>query len=625
MASVVKEEPRLHAIPPQLQRLLKSCLEKDPKYRLRDIGDAWKLLDEVAESEPASPAERRRRWLWPCVASLALLAAFSLAVADRLRTPPKPGMAVFTIQPPAGQVTPSARVSPDGKQVALATIPQGGGNPRLLIRSLENLALRPVPGTENIGIPTQYSWSPDSRKIVFAEREQIKTVDVAATGSVQSVCRADRAQLSDWGANGMVLFSAVDPSGKLRVFQVPATGGDPQAVIPLDDARKESSQTGAQFLPGGKRLLYYSQGEMNQGTYVVSLDGKFRKLVKNGSADTYLRHPRTGQSYLLSCESFTGCVIQQFDAGAARLIGDPVPVAQLPTLGVRIAAAPAGLVYLVRPGGSRSKLAWYSRDGKELEMVSEAETIFSHELSPDGRQVAWELLTEPNGYGDIWVKDLVRGSKLRLTSDSGWEYTQRFWPDGSKIAFMWFRDQPRRFHIAVKPANGSGAEDLVLEAKTQLYLDDVSPDGAFLLYQQIGPPSALWVLPMADRRPVLFRSSQSYDPEGRFSPDGRWIAYTSSDSGRNEIHVQDFVAESGAAHPTRGALTVVSTDGGRLPRWSRDGKELFYLAPDNTLMVVPVKTSPNSPPAGPRSCSACRGPRAGTAFPMRWPRTRGGF
>jgi eukaryotic-like serine/threonine-protein kinase len=292
----------------------------------------------------------------------------------------------------------------------------------------------------------------------------------------------------------------------------------------------------------------------------------------------------------VTCDT-TSCQVQQFDPAAVQLIGDPVVVPQVPGLPSALMATPAGFTYLANSIALRSKLAWYSREGKELEVVAEADTFYSHELSPDNHQVAWEVLTEPSSFGDIWVKDLLRGSKLRLTSDPGWEYTQRFWPDGSKIAFMWFRDNPRRFHIAIKFANGAGSEELVLESQIRLFLDDVSPDGAFLLYNQDGPPSTLWVLPMAgDRRPVLYRSSQGSSRDARFSSDGRWIAYASTDSGRPEIQVQDFIPEAGAAQRTRGVLTVVSTGGGTFPRWSKDGKELFYLAPDNTLTAVAVKT-----------------------------------
>jgi eukaryotic-like serine/threonine-protein kinase len=590
LAAVLRAEPQWDAIPVGMRRLVRRCLEKNPKLRLRDIGDAMPLLDEVAELKPTSPGERRARWLWPCVSALAVLAAASLAVVDWQRKPPQREMIAFNIEAPAGQHIQVARVSPDGKQMSLVVGSSSrGGTGRLLIRSMDSPALRPVPGTEDISADPY--WSPDSRKIAFQQGGQIKTVDLT-TGSIQILCRAERIQLSDWGANGVVLFSAAT-GGNSQVFQVPAAGGSPRVIMPLDDTRKESSQTAAQFLPDGKRFMYYSQGQMNEGTYVVSLDGKFRRLLKSGPGiGLYLKHPRTGKSYLLLFDPTTW-LAQQFDTSTLQLIGDPVIVRQVPAFSHGLTATPQGLVYSTSPGSmARNKLAWYSRAGKELDVVSEGNAVYSHELSPDNGQVAWELLTEPFAFGDIWVKDLVRGAKIRLTSDSGWEFTQRFWPDGSKIAFMWYRAQPRRLHIAIKPANGTGSEELVLESPSLLFLNDVSPDGAFLLYAQDGPPTTLWVLPMkGDRRPILFRRGQADSMDGRFSPDGRWIAYTSSESGGNEIQVQAFVPEAGVNQRTRGALTVVSTDGGRFPRWSRDAKELFYLAPDNSLMVVPVKTT----------------------------------
>jgi Tol biopolymer transport system component len=191
---------------------------------------------------------------------------------------------------------------------------------------------------------------------------------------------------------------------------------------------------------------------------------------------------------------------------------------------------------------------------------------------------------------------------------------------------MWYSRLSHRFQIAIKPANGGGVEESVLESRTCLFLDDVSPDGAFLLYSQDGPPITLWVLPMAgNRKPVLFRAGQNHSRDGRFSPDGRWIAYASSDSGREEIQVQDFLAESGAGKPTRGDLTVVSTDGGRLPRWSRDGKELFYLAPDNSLMAVPVKTAPQFTAGRPEKLFRLPGAGASYRIPYAVPGTPGGF
>jgi Tol biopolymer transport system component len=182
-----------------------------------------------------------------------------------------------------------------------------------------------------------------------------------------------------------------------------------------------------------------------------------------------------------------------------------------------------------------------SISGKEEDTVAEPDSYGRYDLSPDNRRVVWEELAEPNGFGDLWVKDLDRGPRLRLTADPGWEYGPHFWPDGSKIAFAWYRGSPYRFNLAIKPANGSGSEELVLETQSRIFLDDVSPDGMYLLYSQDGPPSTLWVLPLGgDRRPILYRGGKGGNDSGRFSRDGRWIAYVSTDSGRSEIHVQDF-------------------------------------------------------------------------------------
>jgi Tol biopolymer transport system component len=454
----------------------------------------------------------------------------------------------------------------------------------LMIRAMDDAALRLVPGVE----PGSSVWSPDSRKIAFTQGSAIRTVDLAS-GSINDVCSADSPTMDTWGGNGVILFSAAaGEGGKRQILQVPSGGGAAQPLFPLDAARQETRQEDAEFLPGARRIVYRSLAGKDPGVYAASLDGGVHKFLSANSGFVYLEHPRTRKSSLVFSTFGGGAFLQEFDANALKLVGDPI---QIP--GVRRGfvedAVPSALLYGQLPL-DRSRLAWFSRTGKEEETIAEADSYGSHDLSPDNRRVVWELLTEPNGFADLWVKDLDRGTRFRLTADPGWEYWPRFWPDGSKVAFAWYHVSPRRFNLAIKPVNGSGSEELVLETQTRVFPDDVSPDGMYLLYSQDGPPSTLWILPLGGgRRPILYRGGKGDNHHGKFSRDGRWIAYSSADSGRSEIHVQDF--QPGAAGPfTRGDLTVVSTEGGTFPRWSADGKELFYLSPDNNLTAAPVKT-----------------------------------
>jgi Tol biopolymer transport system component len=591
LGAVINKEPDWSIVPQPAQRLLKWCLEKDRKQRLQDIGDARRLLDEPAEPPPAIGLGR---WVaWAAAAAVMLAASAGWFAANYLRKPQQRGVVTFTIDPPAEKYIGEASVSPDGRQVALLT-GTGLADSQIQIRTLDNLSLRPLPGTEQTRLGS-IVWSPDSRRLAFVQGNQIKSVDLL-TGAVRTLSTAENISPSDWGENGMILVEAAASGGQKQVFQVPASGGPAKPAIPLDAGRKESSQTDPYFLPGGKQIIYSSKAQTESGLYVASVDkglgsalaGSQRRFVPSSGSGEFqglLRDPETGESYLVFCD--VECAIQQFDTSALRLTGDPYPIPQASRVrGTSVAAA--GLAF-VPADPSRIRLAWYSRDGKELEVVSAPDSLYSHELSPDNKQLGLELLTPPRGRGDIWTQDLVRGSRQRITSDPGWEFTQRFWPDGSKIAYMWFRENPRRWNLATKPTNGAGKEDLVLESPEMIFLDDISPDGAFLLYYSYSSPHALWLLPLADRHAVLFHTSSGDSNFGRFSPDGRWIAYASTDSGASEIQVLDF--DSTAAHHTKGELTVVSIGGGRYPRWSADGKELFYLTPDNTLMSVPVKTS----------------------------------
>jgi serine/threonine protein kinase/Tol biopolymer transport system component len=583
LASVMKEQPDLTVLPAQVRTAVERCLSKDPRKRCGSIGDVrWAL--EMGQVAGAGAGRRRARWLWPGIAAAALLAGASLALIDWRPKPPLPISTSFEIAPPAGQTITDAYLSSNGREVALiVTSPTDRGR-KLMIRSMDDPALRLVAGVE----PGTLCWSPDSRKIAFTQGSGIRAVDLAS-GSIQDVCSADSPILNEWGANGIVLFSAAVGDGKRQIFQVAAAGGTPEPLLPLDAAHQEGRQSGARFLPGGKRILFTSTGGKEPGLYAASRDRSSRKLLKAGNVGgLYVQHPRTGKSYLLLIDT-TGTSLQQFDLSAQRLVGEPIPVSRIPFATRLFDVESSALLYLKRPVPP-TRLAWFNRAGKEMETVAEADSYNSHDLSPDNRRVVWELLTEPNGYGDLWVKDLERGTRLRLTNDPGWEYWPHFWPDGSKIAFTWWRSHPYGFHLAIKPANGSGSEELVLESQTRIFLEDISPDGAYLLYSQDGPPGTLWVLPLAgDRRAILYRKSEGDNRNGKFSRDGHWIVYASTDSGRSEIHVQDF--QPGAAGPpTHGDLTVVSTEGGSLPRWNPDGKELFYVVPDNSLMAVPVKT-----------------------------------
>jgi eukaryotic-like serine/threonine-protein kinase len=500
--------------------------------------------------------------------------------------PSKSNVIKFEIEAPEGQSLGASAPSPDGKQLAYISWRIADRRPSLWIRRLESATARPVPGIDGA---SSLCWSPDSLKLAVADMLQIKSVDLES-GLIRVVATADQARMGDWGESGMLLFSALDSDKKRRVYAVPAAGGSLSPILTFDENRKEKSQVSPCFLPGSDRFLYFSAAETDTGIYVASLDGKFKKILKAGGGSGFpFRDLRSGKCYLWFWDG-RACAVQQLDPDSVELLGESQALS-MPANLMGPAANSFLMLYRTR-NLPRISLVWYSRSGQELDALSAPETIYGHELSPDGRQIAWELIHEPDNFSSIWVRDLVRGVKLHFANPEGWQYNHRFWPDGSKIAFVWYRGNPGRYSIAIRPVSESGTAESVHQSDERLFLNDVSPDGENLIFEKDGPPSTLWVLPLAgEHPPILYRSTKAHNSDARFSPDGRWIAYTSSDSGRPEIQVQDFAPRSKSQQYTQHKVTVVSSNGGAFPRWSRDGKELFYLAPDRSLMRVPVETT----------------------------------
>jgi serine/threonine protein kinase len=589
LASVVKEQPDLSAAPTQVRRLLARCLEKDPKKRLRDIGDVWESLDQVPTK--LAPAPLRPYLAWLAWTAPVLLVSTTVFAYLWLRTPPpETRSAQFEINPPLGMpfTDPYDRtaISPDGRYIVFGADDQGKS--WLWLRPLDSLAARRLPGTEDAHIPF---WSPDSKSIGFYQDGKIKRSDIAG-GAPLALCdyAPNAGEGGTWNRDGTILFA----SGP-DILRVSASGGVPQHVTMLDPARKESGSGFPQFLPDGKHFLYQvaSTDPRNSGIFAASLDRpKERVWIMAADRKASYTPPRNGlPGYLLWMRERT-LLAQPFDAGKLKLEGGPEPVLESVATeqsnpSTAFWTSDTGvLAYWTPAANTLSSLTWFDRQGNAVGAVGKTEAYAELALSPDGSQIA---AYRGDAVGDdLWLID-ARGSSSRLTTDPAAESHPVWSPDGKQVAFARFYITGGvRADLYRKPASIAGAEELLLKDGSENWPSDWSPDGRFLLFirRQIQTWD-LWVLPMGEgeRKPVKYLATQFRERSGTFSPDGRWVMYVSNVSGREEVYVSPF--PDAAAAPA----VLVSTEGGTYPHWRRDGKAAYYLSPDLKLMEVEVLPS----------------------------------
>jgi Tol biopolymer transport system component len=430
----------------------------------------------------------------------------------------------------------------------------------------------------------------------FFADSKLKRIDIEG-GSPQTLADAIN-RGGTWSPDGTILFTR-NTTGPLS--RIPASGGQPVAVTKLE---KHTSHRFPQFLPGGRQFLFYAQGTPETtGIYLGSLDSSETKRL--AAADTAGVYSADGSLLFIRAGTLFA---QWLDLRRRELTGDPVTVADPVTFdtGLNVGALSASAADLVayRSGGAgQRQLVWFDRSGKTLGTLGapDANNLGAPRLSPDGRRVAASRTVQGNT--DIWLQDATRTT--RFTFDPSLDRDAVWSPDGGRIVF----DSTRKGRdLYIKPSNGAGSEELLVESAQDKVAYDWSRDGRFLLYRSSDPQTAsdIWVLPMeGDRKPFVFLKTNFDERQAQFSPDGRWVAYTSNESGRYEIYVRPFfhgglsakteggpAPVSGTASGTStGGQWQVSTSGGISPRWRADGKELYYIAPDGKLMATPIAAS----------------------------------
>ncbi len=586
MASILEKDPppmsELQPMtPPALERLVRSCLAKDPANRFQSARDIALQLQWIGEAGSAAGApavivahrRSRERVSWT-LSFLLFVAAVALGIGFVLRTPKAESPVRFQFVLPGGMsVVQAPRISPDGKNLAFSAA-GADGKSRVWIRPLAALDPRPVPGTE--GATFRPFWAPDSRHIGFLADGKLKKVDISGAPP-QTICDAPTGADGSWGKDGVILFDgqASDP-----IRRVPASGGIPQDAVKGEDG---TSVGWPYFLPDGRHFLYFEFGGARTGGRVMvgSLDSteKPKKLL---DADSLAAYAPPG--YLLYVREGT-LVAQPFDASSLRTTGEPVPVAEqmgATSNGLADFSVSSDGVLVYRTGGSNEdRLVWMDRSGKEIAEVGKAGGYGPTALSPDGTHLAVVIRDPRSAKSNIWVRDLPRGVTSRLTFDSGNDTGPIWSPDGSRIVFA--SDRKGVQSLFVKAAAGTGPTTELWSCGDVLLPNDWSPDGRFLAVNRISAKTSgdVWIFPMDGKsQPFAFVAGQFTEVLPVFSPDGRYVAYMSNETGRFEIYVQQF--------PGPGGKWQVSANGGLEPHWSADGKTIYFRSLDDKIMAAPV-------------------------------------
>ena len=607
LIEVATKEPDWDRVPQKVRRLLRRCLEKDPKKRLRDIGDVESLLEDAPQEGTvrSAPSASRLGLVASIVAVVVTLALAALAfIHFREKPPDLPEPVRFQIPAPEkSSFTVGACVSPDGRRIAFPATGQDGRTV-LWVHSLDSLESRPLAGTE--GNAGQVFWSPDSRFIGFVVSDKLKKV-AASGGPPQTVCDLPASwRGGGWSRDGVIVFGVMG-KGLMRVSEA---GGAASPLTTLDSSRQEMFHANPSFLPDGRHFVYMglSTALEKSGMYLGSLDAKpeqqgSKRLVATISNAAYAPSSDPNLGHLLFVREGT-LMAQAFDARRLELTGEAVPIAEgLPETGRPLFSVSTTGVLVYRGGVvylPTTHLTWFDRAGKILETVGEPGQYNSLALSPDGTRVVFDRndprvagrgLGGLRGNTDIWLHEFSRGTSTRLTFDPGYDWMAVWSPDGNRIIFV--SDRDGFFNLYQKVSSGAGIEEGLLKSSGTKYPYDWSQDGRFLLYAVAAQKYDLWVLPLTgdDRKPMPYLQTESSAFQARFSPDSRWVAYTSDESGKYEVYVRPFPAASGGKW-------MVSRGGGNQPRWRRDGKELFYISADSKLMAVDVAAASGTFQAG---------------------------
>jgi serine/threonine protein kinase/Tol biopolymer transport system component len=619
MAATLTSEPvslaeTVPEVPATLWRIVERCLEKRPGQRFQSAGDLGFALEALSVSPGARPesqlgaqaptpavtenvgawfVRKRERMAWLATVAALLLGMLVFARTYYTRQPMTNDLRAMksSILPPEGASFGHVAVSPDGRYLAFTAAT--GGNVQLWVRAFDSSETRALAGTQDAKLPF---WSPDSRFVGFFADGQLKKIEVTG-GPVQSLCEATQPTGGAWSRAGVILFGLRKAHGLLRIS---ATGGDGAQVTTLDVSRQELTHRYPTFLPDGRHFLYSIQSGQKEtrGVYLGSLDETLkRRLLDDLTAIKYTATfpgDTSGAGWLVFGRD-GALLAQPFDTSRLKLTGEPFSLSDkvagdLFSNYFTFSVSDNG-VLVFDPGLNRRLLQyrWVDRRGQPINSLDVVADGSGHWLSPDEKRFIADRVDPQTATSDLWLCDVSGGNASRFTLDPANDFSPVWSPNGSYIIWGSTRDGGVA-NLYQKAASFAGVDTLLLKSDYPNHPTDWSRDGRFIIYSQNKPKTKqdVWVLPVSgsgEEKPRPVVRSEARETAGTLSPDGRWLAYASDETGRFEIYVQSF--------PDGGGKRQVSNGGGAGPRWRRDGREFFYYAGDGRLMAAPVRSGEN--------------------------------
>ena len=570
--------------PLALDHAVKKCLAKIPDERWQSASDLASELRWITESAGqaagtgfgATPGKTRKRTAW-LIAGVLVGAAIVGAVRWPSTKPPEETMYFPSPMPfPARDIA----VAPNGHTIAVIAYLESARRNALWIYELGSRNARNLADSEGASFPF---WSPDSRSIAFFADGKLKKVEVLG-GPVQTLCDAPSGRGGTWNKDGVILFTP-DASATVGLYRISAAGGTVTPVSNPDKNRGELSHRWPMFLPDGTHYLYMAANFAGQkgvdAIFVGSLDSNEKRFVVEATANAAYAAP----GYLLFYRDKT-LLAQRFDlkrfaiTGEARVVLTDLqyqPQIKRAVFGV----SDTGLLVAQTGGGvALSQLVWFDRKGTQVSAVGKPDVYGNVALAPDGKSVAVSMTDIASQNTDIWTYELQRGSAKRLTFDPAADQVPIWSPDAARLVFSSNRQSINDLYM--KSSDGKHEEKLIVHGGINNFANDWSRDGKYILYTK---DTDLWLLTLPELKSSLFLKAPSVLRNGQFSPDGKWVAYASNETGKWEIYVTSF--------PEARGKWQVSAGGGEQPRWREDGKELFYLSSDGKLMAAPVTTGAN--------------------------------